>query len=470
MNTRTRKQYPLTKHFSFILGFLLALATQSLWACSDVLIIGNTCSKPLPVVSARTMDFTIDLKSVLVKVPRGMRWASNAVSPPDPAKSGVTWSNQYGFVGLNMLDQTYKFSDGINEKGLSVGILWLSETEFPDTPGNTQALSIQDFAAWALGQFQSVAEVKVALTGANPVVVWGEFSQELQAVPPVHAVLHDAYGKSLVIEWLNKKMNVYDDGNQFNGVMTNSPSYPLQLQNLADSKYAQLQCGNVNNEEGLLGIPGDMSSKSRFVLLSKLSQCVTHELVGNKQAGNPLLNENDTLQAAAHLIGRVERAKGESWDIEPPQGVDYAQWALLRVHGLPDQNGKSTSKLYFRSADNHSLRLIELANLDFSMMPQLTTADLQAQWLLEDPGYLKAQNLTPSPTECLFNWAEKVYSAFPTHPATQVSKEWIYRYYSGINTYLGVSQVDNHVYYKNPSGQLQDEGALLDWLYKAGCQ
>ena len=479
MNTRIRTQSHLTKHLAFILGFLHALSTQSLWACSDVIITGNTRIKPLPVVSARTMEFFMDLKSQIVKVPRGIKWVNNAGDSLDATKPGVTWTNQYGFVGINQLDQKYKFAEGINEMGLSVGLLWLTGTDFPVSPDNTKALSIQDFAAWALGQFQSVAEVKAAL---NRVVVVGETSKELGGqMPNLHAVLHDASGKSMVIEWMNKGTQIYDDDNQqYEGVMTNSPDYALQLSHLYLPQFTKLQCGVVNEDEGLKGMPGDFDAKSRFVVLAKLRQCATHELVGpTAQGSNPLLSENDTLQAAAKLIGRVENAKGETYDdSKGAEGVAYTQWTVLRVHGFPDKNGRSTSKLYFRSAENNSLRLIDLANLDFTEVNKLTMADLETQspfMPVEDPSFLKAQNLTPSPTECLFDWAErKYYDAFLTHETTKDSPDWTYRCYSKANTCLFASKannnIDKNVYFKDKSGNVINEGPLDQWLSTADCK
>ena len=78
----------------------------------------------------------------------------------------------------------------------------------------------------------------------------------------------------------------------------------------------------------------------------------------------------------------------------------------------------------------------------------------------------------PPPTECLFNWAEINYPTLfvPAGSPTLVSSGYTYRYYSATQAYLGVSSVDNHVYYLGPDGNLQDVGPLSDWLSKAGCQ
>jgi hypothetical protein len=73
--------------------------------------------------------------------------------------------------------------------------------------------------------------------------------------------------------------------------------------------------------------------------------------------------------------------------------------------------------------------------------------------------------------ECLFNWAESQYGYLfnPAGFQTTTWREYNYRYYSGTNSYLGVSSNDNHVYYLGPDGVMHDEGALAQWLPLAGC-
>ena len=74
--------------------------------------------------------------------------------------------------------------------------------------------------------------------------------------------------------------------------------------------------------------------------------------------------------------------------------------------------------------------------------------------------------------ECLFNWAEKVYPSLfsPAGSSTAVWEYYSYRYYSATNAYLGVSSIDNHVYYIGADRAWQDVGLMSYWLPLAGCQ
>ncbi len=73
---------------------------------------------------------------------------------------------------------------------------------------------------------------------------------------------------------------------------------------------------------------------------------------------------------------------------------------------------------------------------------------------------------------CLLDWAEAAYPGLfsPAKAITLFLSPYAYRYYGNTNAYLGVSLVDNHVYYLQPEGILLDEGDFPGWLAMAKCQ
>ncbi|MDD5321200.1 MAG: hypothetical protein PHD43_11425 [Methylococcales bacterium] len=84
-----------------------------------------------------------------------------------------------------------------------------------------------------------------------------------------------------------------------------------------------------------------------------------------------------------------------------------------------------------------------------------------------------SQNTTTvNDIECLLNWAENAYPNLfsPAGAISQFQSPYTYRYYSNTNSYVGVSSINNHVYYLGPDGVLQDVGPLSNWLPLAGCQ
>lgn len=73
--------------------------------------------------------------------------------------------------------------------------------------------------------------------------------------------------------------------------------------------------------------------------------------------------------------------------------------------------------------------------------------------------------------ECLFTWAETTYPTLfaPAKSATQDLNQYTYRYYSSTKAYLGISSVDDNVYYLGVDGLLKNQGPVSNWLPKAGC-
>ena len=75
--------------------------------------------------------------------------------------------------------------------------------------------------------------------------------------------------------------------------------------------------------------------------------------------------------------------------------------------------------------------------------------------------------------DCLFNWAEGTYPELLAPPATSATAApYYYRHYSQTNAYVGISSVDDHVYYLGPisANELIDLGPLSTWLVTSGCQ
>jgi serralysin len=76
----------------------------------------------------------------------------------------------------------------------------------------------------------------------------------------------------------------------------------------------------------------------------------------------------------------------------------------------------------------------------------------------------------PRTTECLFNWAQATYpSLFAPASTTAVSAPYVYRFYSGTNSYLAVNVTDQNVYYQAPGGTPVSQGTKASWLTTSGC-
>ncbi|WP_419785689.1 linear amide C-N hydrolase [Pseudodesulfovibrio sp.] len=332
----------------YLLTLLLALAlfAAPASACSDFVVK----AKDGTVLNARSMDFGIEDEAQVAIYPRGKQWSSAA---PGKAK-GLQWKQRYGFVAMAALKSQIS-SDGMNEKGLSAKFLWLPSVGYQTVPNGkeAQALAASLVPDWILGNFATVAEVKKALP---KVLVWGDTLPQLNGILTIHIAVHDAAGNSIVVEWIDGKLNIYD--NQL-GIMTNEPPFPGHLANLRN--YVNLSpwmtdkadfngqtVKGTGNGSGMIGLPGDCTPPSRFIRLAVLE---TFAYQPEKT--------DDAIVLARRLLEQIYVMKGISRD-KTPQGVmaDYTQWTS--IYDLTHR------MMYFADYGDQTLRAIDLTKLDFT--------------------------------------------------------------------------------------------------------
>jgi len=87
-----------------------------------------------------------------------------------------------------------------------------------------------------------------------------------------------------------------------------------------------------------------------------------------------------------------------------------------------------------------------------------------------DAGRALALVLGTQSHDCLFNWAERNYSAYVAPAAdSQFYGPYYYRYYSATNSYLGVSSENNKLYFLS-AGVMNDEGLASSWYTATNCR
>lgn len=315
------------------LAVFTALPTD---ACSDFRL--NTSSAS--VITGRTMDFAVDLNSVVEVIPRGSTFQELPVlhyaDCPD-----YKWASKLGFVALNMFGVNVA-ADGMNEKGLSAAELYLVGSEYPvpAKPLETrQKPIVTAICTFILGNFATVDEVREGLDH----VQIAEYDEQIAAFlvgkkaelgrVPLHISVHDATGKSLVIEFLKGKVVLYDNVNQ---VLTNEPPLNEQLAAL--------------EKNGFSTVPGGYGATERFIRLSVLNRAVPFGYRNSPDTSSFLAATQEQRDVAdtLHLLNTVVR----------PPSAEATEWSIVRDHGR--------KKLYIRSSVNQVLRQVDLNKLDFS--------------------------------------------------------------------------------------------------------
>jgi choloylglycine hydrolase len=321
---------------------VLLSAVLPVAACTDFRLRADDGS----VVVGRSMEWGSDLNSRLVVHPRG----EECQSPAPEDKPGRAWKGKFAYVGVdaNNLDVTV---DGLNEKGLSFGLLWLPEyTKYQDIPSgeSATAISVTELGAWALSNFQSVDEVKEAL---KTIRVWAPVVPSFGGIPTAHVALHDKSGKSVVVEFVDGQQKVYENAT---GVLTNAPTFDWHLINLHNYlslhaennlpvKFQGTKLAAPGRGSGFFGMPGDWSPPSRFIRTAAIVHFSTKPS-----------DTSSSVNLAAHILNAVDIPKGAIREtIDGKEYSDYTQWAVIK--------DVSHQQIYYRSYENLALRVIDIS-------------------------------------------------------------------------------------------------------------
>ncbi|MBS0652563.1 MAG: linear amide C-N hydrolase [Verrucomicrobia bacterium] len=317
-------------------------------------------------VYGRSLEFGFRMGSDLLIVPRGTPYTGTALNN----KPGLKWKTRYGFARMNQLVAQEFVSEGMNEKGLVVGMLYFPQYARyePSTDAeSSRTLGPWELAAYLLGSCSTVSEAKEVI---EKVIVGEVPNSDLGGfVIPLHYYVADRSGAAIVIEYTDGKRHVYDNPL---GALTNSPPFEWHLTHL--TRYINLSPVNVpvlklsdwtvrnlGQGSGLLGLPGDYTPSSRFVRAVLFSQW----------AAKPV-NAEDAVRLGFHILntfdifeGIVRTTPGEDNNLELPLskvGIDLkndlTEWVVV--------HDRTNLKTYIRTYNNLQVQMVDLSKLDFS--------------------------------------------------------------------------------------------------------
>ena len=262
----------------------LLVTTTLANACADIFI-----NKGGFHVEARSMEFGINIAMDTFVRYVGQKQTSNIVINLDkiPQDKILTWDYKYGFVGRSDAFRPGIMLDGINSKGVSVSLLYAPGiTTFPkyDATDKRDVINVYEVLTYTLSQASSTSDAirkikKLQIVGGAIEVYQDQYFKNV----PIHLSIRDKRGNSAVVEWIDGKTVIYEDAGN---VMTNSPSYDVQLKHT--KKYSSLKTTNTKvnkkfenrvidyktiynmvgtrpEQAALLGLPADFTPASRFV-------------------------------------------------------------------------------------------------------------------------------------------------------------------------------------------------------------
>jgi choloylglycine hydrolase len=306
------------------------------------------------IIAARTLEFEVDMGSNVIVVPRG--YQRQGTTPE--GKNGKKWTSKYASIGANGAGVPWIF-DGFNEKGLGMGLFYHPTTAkyMPFKQSDAKnTLAPWELGSYILENFATVDEVKKNI---GKIIVPATVFKAWGFVPPVHFVVHDASGKSIVIEYVKGKLVVYDNPL---GVITNSPTFDWHMTNLRNYPNlgaVQPKTRSIGSVElkpfglgaGLVGIPGDFTPPARFV-----------RAVAFVYSSIPVKTGKDAVLQAFHILNNFDIPKGSAREAKRDKYgnivADFTTWTSA--------SNLKAKKYYFRTYDNSQIRMVNLNKMNLN--------------------------------------------------------------------------------------------------------
>ncbi|MCI5766518.1 MAG: choloylglycine hydrolase [Clostridiales bacterium] len=244
----------------------------------------------------RTLDYEFSYGDEVTISPRGYTLAF---------RHAGRLASHYAIIGMAHVAQDYPlYYDAMNEKGLCMaGLNFVGNAAYANVIPGRENVAQFELIPYLLGQCASVAEARDRL--ARLQLVGTPFSAQLPAAQ-LHWLLADQH-QAVVIESMADGLHIYDNPV---GVLTNNPPFPQQLFQLnnymslsprqPENRFApQLPLVPYSRGMGALGLPGDLSSASRFVRVAFTRM--------NAVSGD---SETESVSQFFHILGSVEQQRG----------------------------------------------------------------------------------------------------------------------------------------------------------------
>ena len=244
----------------------------------------------------RTLDYEFSYGDEVTITPRNY---------PFSFRSMGVMKTHYAMIGMAYVVQDYPlYYDAVNEKGLCMaGLNFVGNADYKEnTPGKDNIAQFE-FIPWILGQCDSVRQAKALIDRIN--LDKTPFSDTLP-LAQLHWLIADRE-EAITVESVKEGIRVYPNPV---GVLTNNPPFDEQMFQL--NNYMHLSPKSPQNHfsdklplqtysrgMGALGLPGDLSSQSRFVRVAFTKM--------NSVSGD---SETESVSQFFHILGSVDQQRG----------------------------------------------------------------------------------------------------------------------------------------------------------------
>ena len=313
----------------------------------------------------RTNEFSGMQPDRMIYFPTGTQITS--VKPN--GDQGLVFNTKYAILGAalhGMVPNAKQdvLHEAVNDQGMTYTVNAFTANKSAQIDANTKnVLSVVDFGAWALGNFQNVAQVKQAVQNKEVNIWLPKIAAMGNLEAPVHFAMFDKTGAGIVLEFMNGQVQVYD--NEV-GVMTNYPPFPWHLENLNNyshlsnvdknsGKFGKVKVTAFDSGNALAGLPSSVTSPDRFIKAAFYSTYI-------EKAKTPKL----AIQNLAHVMNNFDRPVNINIDLPgtsnpgegPASKVPTSEATYFTV-----LNDLANNKFYIRTIDAINYSSFDLKKL-----------------------------------------------------------------------------------------------------------
>ena len=211
----------------------------------------------------------------------------------------------YAIIGMAFVQDDYPlYYDAVNEKGLGMaGLNFVGNAVFADPLEGKDNVPVFEFIPWILSHCATVSKARELIERIN--LTKEAFSAHLPCAS-LHWLIADRE-EAITVEAVADGIHIYPNPV---GALTNNPPFQQQLFRLNDYMHLSrkdpensfskvLNLSHYSRGMGAIGLPGDLSSQSRFVRVSFV-----------KMNSISAETEEESVSQFFHILGSVDQQRG----------------------------------------------------------------------------------------------------------------------------------------------------------------
>ena len=305
----------------------------------------------------RTLDYDTTYGETVTVMPRRF---------PLSFRHGETLTEHYAMIGMAHVADGYPlYYDAINEKGLGMaGLNFVGNAQYASVSDDATCVAQYEFIAWVLSRCASLDAAKAALRTIRLVGTPFDYRYPTASL---HWLIADKSG-SVTVECTAQGFYVYDNPA---GVLTNNPPFPEQMHHL--DSFSHLTAHDPHPEtadlhtfsrgRGGIGLPGDLTSQSRFVRAAFA-----------RRFGISEVGEQDSVGQFFRMMETVSQTRGCCL-------LENGKYEITLYTSCCDADA---GIYYYTTYDNHRITAVDMHHepLDSTRLvsyPLVTTQDIKYQ-------------------------------------------------------------------------------------------